>query len=81
MSRWRQEGTSLCLLGHVGKGSLLVVQPVDEEGHVIDWHGGTKRDVGKGVNRSRDEETEAASLLCQETVAPESADPVFAVGQ
>ena len=73
--------TLLVFLHFRGDGGLLVVEPVYDEGLIIQGHGGTERDVCHRVYGGRDEETQAALLVVSQRVAPQSTYVVCAVRQ
>ena len=81
MVRDRSEGASLILARFAGEDGLLVVEPVNYEREVVEWHRRAERDIGNGVDGSYDVESEVVFVLAREAVAPQTTDVVLAVGE
>ena len=81
MSRDREKSSFLGLLCLTGEGCLLVVQPVNEKRHTIDWDHGPKWNISNRIDRSSDEKVYSSSLIFCDSVAPYSADIVVAIGK
>ena len=80
MRDWR-EGASLVLARFTGKDGLLVVEPVHDEGEIVEGHRRTEWDIGDGVNGSYDVESKVVFVLAGEAVAPQTTDVVLTVGE
>ena len=81
MVRDWSEGASLILARFAGEDGLLVVEPVNYEWEVVEWHRRAERDIGNGVDGSYDVESEVVFVLAGEAVAPQTTDVVLAVGE
>ena len=81
MVRDRCESTPLILARFAGEYGLLVVEPVHNEGEIIERQGRTEWDISNGVDGSNNVESEMAFVLAGEAVAPQATDVVLTVGE
>ena len=79
--RDRCKRTSLILTRLAGEDGFLVVEPVDDEGKIVERERRTERDIGDGVDRGNDVESEVFFVFTGEAVTPQTTDIVLAVGE